>query len=229
MLKRAKKEIEALRTENRGMGNEEQIRRAEKRVHDAEVDLNYTQFAPLMEKYKSLYPKSERTAKGEKSKKPEKDDEDEESVTNEEVNHNNGSASLADEPTVAEEEHASASARYGTTWRLIEAATQSGDEGALERVREWRPTVNQGETVRDDGKESHDTFRANPGKSRNGKTREQRQKGGATKKIKVEGSTDQGPIEEASGRTRGGRRGKREQEVMNEDENSNSDGGFFEE
>ncbi|MCJ1289266.1 18S rRNA maturation protein [Xylographa carneopallida] len=53
VLKKLKKELDATASE------ESQRRMLQNAVHEAEVDLNYTMYYPLAEKYQSLYPRAE--------------------------------------------------------------------------------------------------------------------------------------------------------------------------
>ena len=99
VLKRLKKELAAAE-------DEEEKGALQKKLHNAEVDVNYAISYPLMKPYSSLYPKSKKT-----SKNAETDDSDEAKSRPEEVDGPKGDVAM---------------------WKLVE---QAMEEGTLETLR----------------------------------------------------------------------------------------------
>ena len=100
ILKRIKKELAAAE-------DEEERSALQKRLHNAEVDVNYAISYPLMKPYSSLYPKSKKPT----SKNAETDDSDEAKSKPEEVDGPKGDVMV---------------------WKMVE---QAMEEGTLETLR----------------------------------------------------------------------------------------------
>jgi hypothetical protein len=102
ILKRLKKELSAL-------DDEPKKTKLQKRIHNAEVDVNYAIYYPLMKPYSSLYPKS----------KNQKTDDSEDAEEEGEATKNNSSEIDGPKGDV-------------DMWRAVE---QAMEEGTLEKLR----------------------------------------------------------------------------------------------
>ncbi|KAA8624652.1 nuclear protein involved in pre-rrna processing [Pyrenophora tritici-repentis] len=108
ILKKLKKELQ---TEE----NESKKQDLARRIHNAEVDVNYAIYYPLLKNYASLYPKSK---KEKSSEEPE--DEDIEDKSNREVGGPKGDVEM---------------------WRTVEEAMANGTLDALRNSKEAMPTA----------------------------------------------------------------------------------------
>ncbi|KAI2482179.1 nuclear protein [Pyrenophora tritici-repentis] len=108
ILKKLKKELQ---TEENESKKQDLVRR----IHNAEVDVNYAIYYPLLKNYASLYPKSK---KEKSSEEPE--DEDIEDKSNREVDGPKGDVEM---------------------WRTVEEAMANGTLDALRNSKEAMPTA----------------------------------------------------------------------------------------
>jgi len=111
--KKAMRILKRLKKEYAAEGDGEKKHMLEKKVHDAEVDVNYAIYYPLMKPYTAMYPKS---------RVGQSDDQESEAQakSNSEVDGPKGDKDM---------------------WRAVEKATEEGTLGALRSSRHGLPVV----------------------------------------------------------------------------------------